>query len=412
MPGPNAPIPKRTTRRWAQPSVLVPGLILFVAIGALALVTVPGWLLGNWFPEATDVERNKLLGVAAQIVLFALGGVIAIIGVAVSLSRHGQELVASERDQARLDHDKDVEEARREEVLEQRRIDAEIDLRARFVGSVGLLSEEAPIRRQAGLISLAALADAWITFGRSDEAQVCIDVITTYLASPSDQKVRVTPASERTVRLTGYALISAHLNRRAEPSWRDKTVKVAGAVIDFPVEMSGLALKDEGSLHFSDLLLRGAGMLRLGEVELESGAQMSIMDAVIDEGASLRLGGLAITEGSSLMIHSSRIGPGARLQIISPVVTARGHAILAGVSIEDSGALEVLSPEIHAGGIVTVSDLEVSRGSVLNLTHATIGPMGEARLHNVALPGDMAQTFARRVEVDSQATIRGAVTEL
>lgn len=74
---------------------MCPGLTLFVAIGATAVATVPGWLLGNWFPEVTDFERNELVGVAAQIVLFVLGGVIAIIGGAVSISRHGQELVAS-----------------------------------------------------------------------------------------------------------------------------------------------------------------------------------------------------------------------------------------------------------------------------------------------------------------------------
>ncbi|MBS1674465.1 MAG: pentapeptide repeat-containing protein [Actinobacteria bacterium] len=89
--------------------IIFAGVVAYIAVGGWLLLWVPGALIQNWVPDVTQTEdRNKLLGAAGQIVLFSLGGVIAAVGVGLSLSRKRDETKAAERDQDRLAIDRDA----------------------------------------------------------------------------------------------------------------------------------------------------------------------------------------------------------------------------------------------------------------------------------------------------------------
>ncbi len=211
------------------------GVVLYVIAGAILLVKVPDRLLAHWFPTLDESARAAFLGPAANVVLFGLGGTIALVGVGLSLSRHRQELEAAERDRQRLVDDQARERARQGEVDDQRRIDTERALRERFVTTVKLLSDPAPVNRQAALFALGALADDWHAFEKPDEVQVCIEVLTGYLRAPRTDDMLVpltqeqldtlsreerhaaqrTTAQEISVKQAGYTVIRNHLAGQA-----------------------------------------------------------------------------------------------------------------------------------------------------------------------------------------------------
>ncbi len=142
--------------------------------------------------------------------LIGLGGVIAVVGVTLSVARHREELETQRRDRERLGDDRAKESARRSEWEDQRRTDAEREFRARFVTTVNLLSDQSSIKRTAALYAIGALADDWTAFGRADEAQVCINVLCGYLKAPSPDN-QANTANERAVRQTGFDIIGSHL---------------------------------------------------------------------------------------------------------------------------------------------------------------------------------------------------------
>ena len=205
-------------------------------IGAATLAFLPAALLDYWFPSLTDQEKAVYLGPSAQIVLLGLGGMIAVVGVALSLARHREELRASVRAEAALELDRAKERNRQEEVDRQRRTEDQRLLRERFVSSVDLLSDaESATRRSAGLYAIASVANAWIDLGRRDEAQVCIDVLCGYLRAPLGAGLPATPPEELAVRRTGYELIRRHLiaNDLGVVPWRGFRFNLAGAYIDW-----------------------------------------------------------------------------------------------------------------------------------------------------------------------------------
>ncbi|QRY42338.1 hypothetical protein JVX92_14975 (plasmid) [Microbacterium hominis] len=95
-----------------------------------------------------------------------------------------QELKTAANDHQCLVGDRERERSRRNEVRAQRRIDTERALRDRFVTMVKLLGDPAPVNRYAALIALGPLVDDWDAFGKPDEVQVCIEVLTRYLRAP------------------------------------------------------------------------------------------------------------------------------------------------------------------------------------------------------------------------------------
>ena len=222
------------SNRLLRIGLIVPGSIIFLIIAAALLVFAPRLLLNNWLgDQKVDPATVRLaVGNAAQVVLFALGGLIALVGVVLSLSRHGLEL-----ETARSETKK---EARRIlELQQQRSTDSERELRTRFVNAVSLLSDrETSTTREAGVYALAALADDWHAFGRPDERQVCIDVLCSYLRSNWDPAAD-TAENEKNIRAAGFDVIGAHLRVGSSRStWRGTRINLRGALVDFDTNLS------------------------------------------------------------------------------------------------------------------------------------------------------------------------------
>jgi uncharacterized protein YjbI with pentapeptide repeats len=71
------------------------------------------------------------------------------------------------------------------ELAMRRRDDEEVrDLRARFSTAAEQLAHTSPAVRIAGVYAMSALADDWAKLGRSNEVQVCVDVLCGYLRLP------------------------------------------------------------------------------------------------------------------------------------------------------------------------------------------------------------------------------------
>lgn len=340
---------------WPPPVAIWCSVAGFIVVGTVALFLVPNLLLNEWLPDSTVEERSKLLGTAAQIVLVSLGGLVAIIGVGLSLSRHGQELKQAQRDIERLADDREKETLRRKEVDDLRRTDAEREMRARYVTAVGLLSDaERPTNRSAGLRALGALADDWDSFGKSDEVQACIDTICDYLRS-----VGPTSDDEAVVTEVGFGVLRAHLVDGAIHSWSDRPMILRGALIDTEVSLQQARLRGSGLLDFGGARILEGGRLRLHWAKLED-------QAVIDLDRST-------VEGGGISLDSAHLTGRSRIDMLGITVT-RGVVQLASLRLDDGSTVN-----LNGGGF--------KLGSFINLDG--LSPNEEARLY---LPGARVDT--------------------
>ncbi|QRY42329.1 hypothetical protein JVX92_14930 (plasmid) [Microbacterium hominis] len=330
------------------------GVVLFVIIGVVLLAKVPDWLLANWFPTLDENARAGFLGPAANVVLLGLGGVIAVVGVGLSLSRHHQELEAAERDRQRLVDDRERESARRVEVEASRRIDAERALRDRFVTTVKLLSDEAPVNRQAALFALGALADDWEAFGKPDEVQVCIEVITGYLRAPGSQGDGPTNPAERTVKQAGYSIINDHLSRD-ERSWSSRTIDLSGVVCDFRIQLRGAVLEGRGALSFDGL-------------RIEEGGQLLIQGLTVRDEGTVTFDG-AVVQGS-LSAHTLRLTDG--LISFLDLDVEGGNVNIGGVKTAGRGGLYVSQLHVRSGGNVSIGPALVQDETVVSIGPAKV----------------------------------------
>ncbi|NUJ89149.1 hypothetical protein HOW07_14140 [Plantibacter sp. MCCC 1A11337] len=258
---------RKNRPRFLSPVRILLGLCVFLALAIFALLLVPRFLLDSWLADLPALDASTLrlaIGNAAQVVLFGLGGIIALVGVGLSLSRHSLELMNAEDEQAK-------ELRRIAELEQQRRADNERELRARFVQAVGLLSnEDKGTTRQAGVYALGALADDWMNHGRADERRVCIDVLCGYLRSRWDPAAEAAD-DERRVRSAGFGLIAQHLRGSADPhSWQGESFNLVGSIVDFDVNFSEICL-ESGSIDLSGANLSG-GELRFDSAHLAGGS--------------------------------------------------------------------------------------------------------------------------------------------
>lgn len=283
-PGPeNAPT---SPPKYLSPRVIIGSGVVFVGISIVALLIVPQLLLDHYL-QNLDVDEASVrlaLGNTTQVVLFSLGGFIALVGVVLSLSRHRLELETSQ-------HDRLKEDRRVSELMQQRRIDSERELRARFTQAVALLSDpEKPTTRQSGVYALGALADDWHNHGRQDEQQVCIDVICGYLRSKWTLEAD-DAADERRIRVAAFELIGAHLRTGAErPSWDGANFNLSGAIIDFDLDLSKITIASS-NITFQNAKFSG-GELYFGEARLSGG--------VLDFSGATFSGGVVDFDGATL----------------------------------------------------------------------------------------------------------------
>lgn len=101
------------------------------------------------------------------------------------------------------------------------------DLHARFTTATEQLAHpNSPTTQQAGVYAIAALADDWIANDTPQQAQVCIDVLCTYLRThhlaltpPGARFDYSKPPHDQAVRNTVVSVIADHLRRTASSSW-------------------------------------------------------------------------------------------------------------------------------------------------------------------------------------------------
>lgn len=371
------------------------GVVLYVIVGGIVLLTVPDRLLAEWFPTLDDGARAAFLGPAANVVLFALGGTIALVGVGLSLSRHRQELEAAERerraanrDRQRLLDDREREQARRDEAEAQRRIEIERALRERFVSTVKLLSDAASVNRQAALFALGALADDWDTFGNTVEVQVCIEVLTGYLRAPRSEHMlvavsshtdpeeaeiaRSTTPEEISVKRAGYEVISSRIARDAIRSWSGRRIDLTGAHIDFEVSFPSAELVGEGGALILDrATFDGDAVLSLNSIALSHGSGVYLGNARVRGNAKVILNGAAISQGAGVFAHGTH-------------VEDRGFVLMHGARLTE-GALAMFSGLVVSGGGQVAAELDISSSARLSLSGTTITGAGTVRIKGAAL---------------------------
>jgi hypothetical protein len=423
------------------------GIVAYVAVALPIVLYAPAGLLNNWVPGLSPEEQGKLLGAAGNLVLLALGGVIAVVTVGLSLSRHRQELDAAERDRQRLSDDQNRERARLAEVNDQRRIETERALRQRFVTTAQLLSDPAPVNRQAALYALGALADDWDAIGKPDEVQVCIEVLTGYLRAPRSDAMLLpldmeeaqyleredyydaqhTTPLEVSVKQAGYTVIRNHLRQGTSPSWSDRHLNLSRAHIDFSVELLQTVIREGGALDLRGTRIVHSGTVDLADARISDGGRLLLAGAKITGRGSVDLSNTVITGRGSIDLRDAWIANGhvylrrAQIRELGGVilrdatVRQRGSVdlqgalvggnidltsvsisgknariILASTAIIDGGNIDLADATVSDGGYVSLDSAEIGNGGRVDIAGATIGASGGIDLTRVvASPGAM-----------------------
>lgn len=332
----------------------------YLIIALIVVINAPAALLNNWVPGLPAEEQGKLLGAAGNLVLLALGGVIAVVTVGISLSRHRHE-----RD--RLQDDRDRERARREEVDAQRRVETERTLRERFVTTVQLLSDPAPVNRQAALFALGALADDWAAFGNPDEVQVCIEVLTGYLRAPRSESMlapRVgsssrqsesiarlstgrTAPQEIAVRQAGYAVIRDHLRKESAFNWQARQFNLEGAHIDFRVDLSRAILRRGGRIMLSRATIADRAYVDLEDASIRDHASLVFMGATFTGDAHLQLARVQVSGAGVLLFVGAKLRNTAGVSIAHASLQDNASVPLPGMSLEDRANLDLSGLTTH-----------------------------------------------------------------
>lgn len=406
--------------------------LLFILLGAAALTAVPKWLLDHWVPDGTLEEHKQLLGSAAQIVLFGLGGIIAVVGVGLSLARHGQSLVEAEAQQAREDTrrsefneqmtaERNRERARRKEAKAQRQIELERDLRGRFVSAVDLLSASDAVKRTAGLHALAALGDDWLAFGNENELQVCIDVMCGYLRSAVSEDER-TPA-EASVRLTGYELIRDHLQQADEnaPSpWEGRRFPLAQAPLWFTVHLDAVTLSEGTLIDLTGAELTGRARLQCNGLTIRTGGRLRLRGAHLVGRSAVRLDNLTIEHGGRAEFDATTLGDNASIVAFHGAIHDEGvlsfdftrftdsaRMLLRDLEVESSGRISGAGAFVRGEGQVWLDRLHVRENGHIRLTNFRAQETSQLRLSGVHVTGGRVTLLNAHLVDEAKAVLIG-----
>lgn len=372
--------------------------MVFIGAGAWALAFVPGMLLNEWTSGSID-ERNKLLGVAAQIVLFGLGGIIAVIGVGLSLARHGQALLDAEAQSNReatrhsefneqITLERDRETARLQEVADQRTTELERDLRARFVPAVELLSAREAVKRTAGLHALAALGNDWLAFGNPGELQVCIDVMCGYLRSATDEEDR--NPTEALVRLTGYELIRDHLRPGDDggtPRWQGRSFPLAQAPIWFTMHLDGIVVADGTVIDLTGASLTDGARINFTRMAIRSGGRIELRSALLTDRSIVRLYEVTVS-GGALSLQGARLDTDAEITGRQIDVTVRGRLSIAFCRLRDRARLSLSNVRVSDEGSVGGMRVDLSGAAQVLLDRVSAVSLGRIHLPNLLMSAE------------------------
>lgn len=392
---PSAPPERRGLKSVSYGWRITVGVLIYLVIAFFTVLYAPAALLNNWITGNDTAEKAKVIAAAGNLVLLALGGVIAVVTVGLSMSRHRQEREAAERDRQRLADDRKREQARRAEVEAQRRIDTERALRERFVTTVKLLSDPAPVNRQAALFALGALADDWDAFGKLDEVQVCIEVLTGYLRAPRTDDMLVpltqeqldmippderrdaqrTTAQEISVKRAGYTVIRNHLTQGVASRWHDRSINLAQAHVDFTLDLTDARVTGDGRVDLTAATITGDGRVdMLGATITGDGEVDFALAKISDDGVVDMLGVTISVRG---MVNLSDV-----------MVAGDGEVNMLGATISDSGMVDLKDAIIAGDGLVNLAAATISDRASVNLRDVTISDRGRVDLRDAKAYGD------------------------
>lgn len=365
--------PAQTESWWQRRGtgvVFATAAFVFALAGLISLAYIPRAILAEWFPDATDDVRAASLWPAAQVVLFALGGCIAIAGIALSGARHGEELRAADRDRerARIQErmyqlDRHKERNRIQEASTQRLAEQEAALRTRLVTAVELLSSDlAAAKRMTGLYVLAGLVDDWLARRNLTEAQVCVDVICGYLRSRPDTTDGSISSAEVLVRSAGFEVIRSHLLKledRNRAAWAGLTFNLAGCKVDFSVNLT--------RIH-----LAAGTTVNLERAVVVEGGRLLLMGAECTNNALLILNGMRISDGGELDLQEAQLRGGARILCSDLTVERNGVASFARVNLSDDSEIIIGGATITTGGALRASGLRARQRAKLTVNRAIV----------------------------------------
>lgn len=393
-----------STRGYPRPLIIWVLVLVFVVLGAILVFVAPERILQNWLPTAAADERAKLLGTAAQIVLFTLGGAIAVVGVALSLSRHRQEIQTSA-----LEREK--EKRRRQELANQLRLDAERELRTRFVTAVELLAaSDSPTRRTAAFYSLSAIADEWDVLGRDDEVQVCVDVICGYLRSATSYQTDEDRRLEIEVRTTAARIVRAHLIESARNSWSDRVIDLSGILLDYLLDLAGAVISANGNLSLARVNVTDEGVLALDELKLEGDALASLSDVVVEHGGQLSLSGAKAESSATLRAVGAEVRTGGAITIASLEAIDSATVSFDGLSVLDTGRFYATGVKVSGSARVTFDNGAIASDGILNLEGVHVSTSGRLSLDPIEIGASGAVSLSgARVQDDGRISVASTV---
>ena len=402
---PSAPPGRRGLKRVGYGWRITIGVLIYLVIAFFTVLYAPAALLNNWITGNDTAEKAKVIAAAGNLVLLALGGVIAVVTVGLSMSRHRQEREAAERDRQRLIDDQARERARQREVDAQRRIDTERALRERFVTTVKLLSDPAPVNRQAALFALGALADDWDAFGKPDEVQVCIEVLTAYLRAPRTDDMLVpltqeehdqlepakrrdaqrTIAQEVSVKQAGYTVIRNHLADDAAPHWRDRLIDLTYVHIDFPLHLTGATVSDGGTVDLTGVKIRRGGTVVIAAAMISDRGTVDLTNATIVGGGTVDLTGTMVVGRGTVDLTGATIIWSGTVNLDAATIVGGGTVDLTDATISDGGTVNLANATISDGGTVDLTDTTISDGGTVLITDAVINYRGTVDLTDTTI---------------------------
>lgn len=384
MAGPTRPIPSFKLSRMLPGWLIATVAVLIVIGGAVAIWLVPPILEALWSsaaptqsPTSTSAAPagSAVTLVAAQTVLFAIGGAIAILGFALSFARHQDERRAAEFDrlkeitriaevaQRRTDS-KEAERVRRKEAEERQEAELRRDLRARFSSAVGLLAADtSATKRLSGIHALAALADDWLALAESKEARTCVEVLCAYLRAPLPED-KYEP-SVRSAGLTGIARRLQNASESGPGLWSHMRFDLQGMPITTHYSLDGIYLIDHGLIDLSNVSISGENAaLSLSGLQLRNYGTVSIVGAVLGENTGVFIGeGAQLTGNSMLLLNEIRLAAGATLSI-DDWALATDFATIGLFGIEICGGTLTVEVELQERCRVTIRGLFALGGEV------------------------------------------------
>lgn len=328
---------------------------------------IPGQLLDNWFPDLGDDKQAGFLWQSAQIVLFSLGGFIALVGVGLSLSRHREELGSARRDQ-------------------------ENDIRSRFISAVEMMGDTAaPIRRTAGLFAVATVADIWISRNNQREAQVCINVLCAYLSSPYNGLEGPEREAEREVRTTGFTIIRNRLlSSNSEQSWNGFDFNFSRAYINYPVNLSGICCSQDTRISFDSVQIGDGGSIILRDASIVDASRITLSSARLYRKSEVDCVGISLSGEARLLFANTRLESSI---VNARGITASGKSIVSVSQLRAAGDSSFVLNGLKAQGAAEL------RASGISLTNSKLD-ICKAKFD------DSSQLFAPKARLGSKARLR------